>query len=201
MARRLRYVRIFSSLRLSSLRLSSLRLLPPLMIRPPFFAFVLALLLTYLNLKDFLNCMPNSADLTMDSIVDVDLDLTDSSVQLAQVIARAADDRKAADMILLKVGAVSSIADYFLIVTGFSKTQVRAIAHSIADEVEETLQRLPLRPPAGVSEGGWVLLDYGDVVVHIQTPQERDYYNLEAFWGHAERLNLAPLIGNTPVPA
>jgi ribosome-associated protein len=130
--------------------------------------------------------------------ISTDLDLTDSSVRLVQVIAQAADDRKAADMTLLKVGAVSSIADYFLIVTGFSKTQVRAIANSIADEVEETLQRRLLRPPSGVSEGGWVLLDYGDVVVHIQTPQERDYYNLEAFWGHAERCNVASLIASTP---
>jgi ribosome-associated protein len=139
--------------------------------------------------------MPNPADLE----TSTNFDLTDSSVRLLQAIARAADDRKAADMTLLKVGAVSSIADYFLIVTGFSKTQVRAIANSIADEVEDTLQRRPLRPAAGVSEGGWVLLDYGDVVVHIQTPQEREYYSLEAFWGHAERLNVASLIGNTPV--
>jgi ribosome-associated protein len=139
--------------------------------------------------------MPDLPDLQ----VSTDLDLTDSSVQLVQVIARAADDRKAADMTLLKVGPVSSIADYFLIVTGFSKTQVRAIANSIADEVEDTLQRRPLRPAAGVSEGGWVLLDYGDVVVHIQTPQERDYYNLEAFWGHAERINVSSLLESTPV--
>jgi ribosome-associated protein len=141
--------------------------------------------------------MPNPADRQP---VATDLDLTDSSVQLVQAIAQAADDRKAADMMLLKVGSVSSLADYFLIMTGFSKTQVRAIANAIAANVEETLHRRPLRPAAGVSEGGWVLLDYGDVVVHIQTPQERDYYNLEAFWGHAEQFNVAPLIAHTPAP-
>ena len=106
--------------------------------------------------------------------------------KLALTIANAADDRKGADITLLKVGNVSYIADYFVVVTGFSSAQVRAIAGSIEKTVETELGRLPLRTE-GQLEGSWVLMDYGDVIVHIFMPQEREFYGLEAFWGHAER--------------
>ena len=116
----------------------------------------------------------------------------DSSLQLAIAAAHAADDRKAADITLLRVADVSTLADYFVIVTGFSKAQVRAIAGSIKTTVEEALQRTPIRTE-GQSEGSWTLQDYGDVIVHILMPQEREFYNLEAFWGHAERIDFAAI--------
>ena len=110
----------------------------------------------------------------------------DTSYTLARVVAEAADERKGDEILLLKVGDVSILADYFVIVTGYSKVQVRAIARSIEDTVEEKLNRRPLRSE-GLSEGTWVVADYGDVIVHVMMPQEREYYSLEAFWGHAER--------------
>ncbi len=116
----------------------------------------------------------------------------DSSLQLAITAATAADDRKAADITLLRVADISTLADYFVIVTGFSKAQVRAIAGSIKDKVEEELQRTPTRTE-GQSEGSWTLQDYGDVIVHILMPQEREFYNLEAFWGHAERIDFTAI--------
>lgn len=112
----------------------------------------------------------------------------DTSDDLALTIAQAADDRKGADIHLLKVADVSYIADYFVIVTGFSNAQVRAIAHAIEEKVEEQWQRLPLRVE-GKTEGGWILMDYGDVIVHIFLPKEREFYGLEAFWGHAEQID------------
>ncbi|MEM8637932.1 MAG: ribosome silencing factor [Cyanobacteria bacterium P01_G01_bin.54] len=111
----------------------------------------------------------------------------DASLQLAWQIATAADDRKAADVVLLKVAGVSYLADYFVLCTGFSRTQVRAIADSIETQVEEQLTRTPLRTE-GRREGTWILQDYGEVIVHSFLPEEREFYNLEAFWGHAERL-------------
>lgn len=114
----------------------------------------------------------------------------DSSYLLAQLAAQGADDRKGADIVLLKVSDVSYLADYFVVVTGFSNVQVRAIANSIEDKVEQELQRRPLRVE-GQQEGNWVLMDYGDVIVHVFLPKERDFYNLEAFWGHAERMPLS----------
>ena len=113
--------------------------------------------------------------------------------KLALTIAHAADDRKGADIVLLKLGTVSYLADYFVIVTGFSSAQVRAIAGAIEDTVETELGRLPLRTE-GQSEGSWVLMDYGDVIVHIFMPKEREFYGLEAFWGHAERTQFASSI-------
>lgn len=113
---------------------------------------------------------------------------SDSSLQLALTIAQAADERKGADITILKVGDVSLLADYFVLVTGFSKVQVRAIANSISHKVEEELHQRPVRTE-GQSEASWVLHDYGDVIVHILMPQEREYYGLEAFWGHAKRIN------------
>lgn len=111
----------------------------------------------------------------------------DQSRNLAWTIARAADDRKAADIVLLSVSSVSYMADYFAIATGFSKTQVKAIANSIEEKVEQQWQRKPLRVE-GKAEGTWILLDYGDAIAHIMLPTEREFYNLEAFWGHAERI-------------
>jgi ribosome-associated protein len=110
-----------------------------------------------------------------------------SSQDLALTIARAADDRKGDDIVILKVAGVSYLADYFVIITGFSKVQVRAISQYIQDQVELHCDR-PCNRVEGQADGTWVLLDYGDAIVHIMMPDERDYYNLEAFWGHAERV-------------
>jgi ribosome-associated protein len=109
--------------------------------------------------------------------------------RLAETIAQAADDRKAADIVVLKVTDVSYLTDYFVIATGFSRTQVRAISDSIEEKVAKECHKHPLRVE-GKGEGSWILHDYGDVIVHIFMPQERDFYNLEAFWGHAERVNI-----------
>jgi ribosome-associated protein len=114
----------------------------------------------------------------------------ETSEKLALTIARAADDRKGAQILLLRVAQVSYLADYFVIVTGFSKVQVRAICQSIEEKVAIEWQRRPLRVE-GQTEGSWVLLDYGDVIVHILLPQEREFYNLEAFWGHAEQIDFS----------
>lgn len=109
------------------------------------------------------------------------------SQELAWKIAEAADDKKGADLVILKVNEVSYLADYFVIVTGFSKAQVRAIADAVEAKVAETFNHYPIRM-AGKSEGSWILQDYGEVILHIFMPQEREYYNLEAFWGHAQRI-------------
>lgn len=111
----------------------------------------------------------------------------DNSHEVAMTIAEAADDRKAEEIVILRVAEVSYLADYFVIVTGFSRAQVRAITQTIEQKVESQWQRLPVRTQ-GQSEGSWVVQDYGDVIVHILLPQEREFYNLEAFWGHGEKI-------------
>lgn len=115
-----------------------------------------------------------------------------SSYELAMLAAEAADDRKGEEITLMKVGEVTVLADYFVVITGFSKVQVRAIAASIEDKILEKMNRRPLRSE-GLAEGTWVLKDYGDVIIHVLMPQEREHYDLEAFWGHAPRMAYAEI--------
>lgn len=124
---------------------------------------------------------------TPSTLIATDAEKLDQSLELAKTIAEAADDRKAEDILLLQIGSVSYLADYFVIVTGFSRAQVRAITQTIEQKVESEWQRLPLRTQ-GQSEGSWIVQDYGEVIVHVLLPQEREFYNLEAFWGHAEKI-------------
>lgn len=114
----------------------------------------------------------------------------EESYKLARTIAQAADDRKGSNIVLLHVADVSYLADYFVVITGFSNVQVRAIARSVEDQVQKEWQQLPLRIE-GQTDGNWVLMDYGDVITHIFMPKEREFYNLEAFWGHAEQINFS----------
>jgi ribosome-associated protein len=113
---------------------------------------------------------------------------------MARLAAEACDDRKAVDIRLIRVDEVSSLADWFVICSGLSDVQVRAIARSVEDRLEEELGRLPLRRE-GQSEGSWMLLDYGEVIVHVLTPSEREYYDLESFWGHGDQVRY---LGSTP---
>jgi ribosome-associated protein len=110
--------------------------------------------------------------------------------KLVHAILESADDRKAADPIALDVADISYLADYFIILTGFSRTQVRAICDSIEQKVESEFSRSPIRLE-GKQDSSWILIDYGSVIVHIFLPTEREFYNLEAFWGHATKLPLA----------
>jgi ribosome-associated protein len=134
------------------------------------------------NISPNLSAQPN---LTPQPLHPAVLAATDPSEKLAYLIADAADDRKAAEITLIKIGNVSVMADYFVIVTGFSTVQVRAIATSITQRVQEVLS-LSARSVQGYTDGSWVLVDYGDVIAHILMPDEREYYNLEAFWAHGE---------------
>jgi len=109
--------------------------------------------------------------------------------KLVHAILESADDRKAADPIALDVSDISYLADYFIILTGFSRTQVRAICDSIEQKVESEFGRSPIRLE-GKQDSSWILIDYGSVIVHIFLPTEREFYNLEAFWGHATKLPL-----------
>ncbi|AEG59331.1 ribosome silencing factor [Desulforamulus ruminis] len=104
--------------------------------------------------------------------------------QVLDIAYRAAEDKKATDITVLDIRHISIICDYFLICTGRSSTQVQAVAEHIQDQLEESGVR-PLRRE-GFREGTWVLLDYGDVVIHVFQEMERSFYNLERLWGDAQ---------------
>ncbi|WP_287128715.1 ribosome silencing factor [Candidatus Cyanaurora vandensis] len=105
--------------------------------------------------------------------------------KLVERVAQAADEKKGLDIVRIAVGEVSVLADYFVLITGQSRTQVRAIAAGIVDEIKLE-DRIP-RHLEGLGDASWVLQDFGDVIVHVFLAQEREFYRLEAFWGHAPR--------------
>lgn len=106
------------------------------------------------------------------------------SHKFACIIAQFLDDKLAKDITILNISNVSSLADYFVIATGDSTPQVKALMEFTKDRVKTDLERLPIRQENDV-KNRWNLLDYGDVVVHILHKEERETYAIEKFWNHA----------------
>jgi ribosome-associated protein len=98
----------------------------------------------------------------------------------AKRIAQVCVDKKARDVITIEITKLTTICDFFVICTANSDIQSRAIADGIAEALEG--KRLKDRPRAGLPNGEWLLLDYGDVVAHIMRESARDRYKLEDFW-------------------
>jgi ribosome-associated protein len=105
---------------------------------------------------------------------------------LAQAIVDIASDKKASNTVLLDIKEVSTLADYFVICSGNSERQAEAIAR----DIEEQLDLKDISPThvegRGKGPGRWILMDYGDVIVHVFTQAERDYYRLERIWSSAK---------------
>ncbi|MDD2281863.1 MAG: ribosome silencing factor [Eubacteriales bacterium] len=101
-------------------------------------------------------------------------------LKAVKLAGEAAEEKKAADIKILDISSRSSFTDYFILATGLNKIHTRAVA----DFVEETLAGQGILPfsKGGYQEGEWILLDYLDFVVHIFTPEARDYYQLERLW-------------------
>ena len=102
---------------------------------------------------------------------------------LKQMIAEAASDKKAQDIVFIDMQNVSLVADYFIICSGTSVPQVKAIADNIEEKLQEAGHQVIHRE--GYREGRWVLLDYGTCVAHIFLTEEREFYHLERLWGDA----------------
>jgi ribosome-associated protein len=104
------------------------------------------------------------------------------------IIAKACDDKKGFNIKILDIRKINPIADYFIIVSGNSTTQVVAIS----DEIEEKMGKdgFNLLGKEGYKSGRWILLDYGDIVVHIFHRDDREFYNLDKLWADGEELIL-----------
>ena len=110
-----------------------------------------------------------------------------NSKELALKICKAASDKKAAGIITMDMRGVMFSTDYFVICDAPTATQVRAIADNIQEQLEE--ENILVGHREGYHEGEWILLDYGDVVVHIFKTENRNYYSLEKLWGDTEIVN------------
>jgi ribosome-associated protein len=116
-----------------------------------------------------------------------------------KIAVKAADDKKAHDLVVLDISKIASFADYFLLCTGDSSRQMQAIA----DEIEEKLKAIGLRPShrEGYQNAEWILLDYMDLVVHIFSKDARFYYDLERLWRDGKKMDASAMIQATPKPS
>lgn len=103
-----------------------------------------------------------------------------------KIITSAADSKRGDDIKVLKIADLTIISDYFVIVNGNSDTQTKAIA----DEIEFKMKEAGVEPlhVEGYQNASWIILDYGDVVVHVFYKETRDFYNLERLWSDAEEI-------------
>jgi ribosome-associated protein len=115
----------------------------------------------------------------------------DQARTLALAVARVAEETRGSDVCILDLRSLTPVFDYFVIATGSSRRQM----HAMADEIEATVKRElrdRKRGGEGYEEGRWIVLDYGDVLVHLFDAESREYWDIEHLWGDAKRV---------PVPA
>lgn len=109
---------------------------------------------------------------------------------LARACASAAADKKAEEIVILDMQGISTFTDYFVICSGTSEPQLKAIAASIREQVREKLGRAPLSED-GFPGSQWVVIDYPGVIVHVFLADKREYYGLENLWRDAARIDFA----------
>lgn len=115
-----------------------------------------------------------------------------TSLELAKEAVKAIDSKKGLDIKLIKVDEVSVLADYFVIATGRSSTQVKALA----DEVEYKLKESgnTVSHVEGHRSNSWILLDYVDVIVHVFSDEAREYYDLDRMWADGEIIDISDIL-------
>lgn len=105
------------------------------------------------------------------------------AAEWARLAMHVASEKQAADIVMLDMRGPMSFTDYFVILTCESKRQMRGLIEDLDNALEES--GIKLHHQEGSSEGGWILMDYNDLVIHIFAPEERSYYHLEQLWSHA----------------
>lgn len=119
-------------------------------------------------------------------------DKTPVNMDRLKAIARAADEKKAENLVILDVHKLTSLTDYFVFCSGNNPRQNK----SIAEEIKQSLVASKERPShlEGMQNATWILMDYGDIIIHIFMPEVRDFYDLEGLWADAKRLDVQEVI-------
>lgn len=115
--------------------------------------------------------------------------------ELALLAARALSDKKGAQIQVLEIGDLTTLADYFVLATGSSNTQINALVDNVEKVLHEEAEEEPLHRE-GYRGGTWVLLDYGCVVVHVFNNEARKFYSLEHLWADGEEVDLSAVLPN-----
>ena len=113
--------------------------------------------------------------------------------ELAVLAAKALDDRKGEEIRIMEVTELTTLADYFVICTGNSNTQINALCDAVEEQMETVAQEKPLHRE-GHRGGIWVLLDYGCVVIHVFNAEAREFYSLERLWSDGKPLDMAEIL-------
>ena len=111
---------------------------------------------------------------------------------LVKEIAKVLDEKKAVDIVAIKTEEVTIVSDYFIIASGTSNTHAKSLADDIEYEIKTRFGIDPEHIEGRAT--GWILLDYGTVIVHVFQHEDREYYNLEKLWADAEKVDISSLI-------
>ncbi|WP_017472637.1 ribosome silencing factor [Amphibacillus jilinensis] len=111
-----------------------------------------------------------------------------NDMDLLKLVVKAADDKRANDIITLDMKGLSTVADYFIICDATSERQTQAIAREIIDQAEK--HEIEVKRSEGFEQAKWILIDLGDIVCHVFRQEDRQYYNLERLWGDAPLLEI-----------
>ncbi|UDQ98543.1 ribosome silencing factor [Lentisphaerota bacterium WC36G] len=113
--------------------------------------------------------------------------------ELMALCVRVADDRKAENIVSLNVAEFSSLADFYVLCTGGSEPHLKAIIDNIGREIKKEYLLAPRRVD-GTAASHWMLMDYGNVIVHVMTEEARELYNLENLWGDAVQIDIKEIV-------
>ena len=113
--------------------------------------------------------------------------------ELAIIAAKALDEKKGKEISAIEITDLTTIADYFVIASGTSNTQINALSGAVEKALKEQANEDPLRRE-GYRDGTWVLLDYGCIVVHIFSQEAREFYSLERLWGDGKPMDLGDVL-------
>ncbi|MDO0874131.1 ribosome silencing factor [Carnobacterium divergens] len=118
--------------------------------------------------------------------------MTISSEEILEIAVKAADDKRAEDIMAMDVRNISILADYFVVMHGNSEKQVEAIVNEIVDQ--EEMAKVEVKRIEGRDSAKWMLIDLGDVVVHVFHYSERSFYNLEKLWSDAPLVDISKMV-------
>ena len=113
--------------------------------------------------------------------------------ELAIIAAKALDEKKGKEISAIEITDLTALADFFVIATGTSSTQINALCGAVEKALKEQADEMPLRRE-GYRDGTWVLLDYGCIAVHVFSPEAREFYSLERLWSDGKPLDLSDVL-------
>ena len=121
----------------------------------------------------------------------------DETMTLVRTVVRAADERKAIDPVAIRVMRITYVTSFVVVLSGRNEPQVRAIKNLVEENMSKEHGLRP-RTITGTPASGWILLDYGDMMVHIFTQEKRKFYNLEVLWSGGEEADISDYVTNEP---